>query len=84
MIFVCIWNVTDLKAQETSDSEARKLLMDLPSDIFSGKFAVPDAPAFMLLSTYPSNILRPIDVKDFAVGLADLWGADNKDRKSVV
>ena len=77
IVFVCMGNVTDLEAQETSNSEARKLLMDLPSDIFSGNFAVPDTPAFMLLSTYPSNILRPIDVKDFAVGLADLWGSDN-------
>jgi hypothetical protein len=77
IIFVGIWNVTDVRAQETSDSETHKLLMDLPSDIFSGNFAVPDAPAFMLLSKYPSNILRPIDVKDFAVGLADLWGSDN-------
>ena len=76
MFLACILN-NDLKAQEGSDSETSNLLKGLPSDIFSGNFAVPDAPAFRLLSTYPSKILRPSDVKDFAVGLSDFGGSDN-------
>lgn len=76
MFLACVLN-TNLIAQETSSSEIRSLLMGLPSDIFSGNFAVSDAPAFNLLSTYPSKILRPTDVKDFAIGLSDFVGSDN-------
>jgi hypothetical protein len=40
-------------------------------------FSIPDAPAFKLLGTYPSNILKPVSVRDLAIGISDFLGSDN-------
>lgn len=42
------------------------------------KFAVPDAPAFNILSETPSDILKPASVKDIAIGFSGFLGDDNK------
>jgi len=38
-------------------------------------FAVPDAPAFMLLEVEAGNILRPTTTRDFAISLSDFIGS---------
>lgn len=39
-------------------------------------FAIPDAPALLLLSTKKSSILRPVTVREFAAGVSDFLGTD--------
>ncbi|MFX0212316.1 MAG: hypothetical protein ACFFDT_40460, partial [Candidatus Hodarchaeota archaeon] len=77
ILLACVLNNSNLESHETLDSEIQQLCKDFPSDIFSGNFAVPDAPAFRLLETYPSKILRPSGVRDLALGLSDFWESDS-------
>lgn len=42
------------------------------------KYAVPDAPAFNMISESPSNIFKPASVKDIAFGFSGFLGNDNK------
>ena len=40
-------------------------------------YSVPDAPAFKLLDTDPSNVLKPTSVRELAIGLSDFLRSDN-------
>ena len=48
----------------------------LPPPTFRTNFAVPDAPAFELLSVDPSTILRPQTPRELAVALSNFQGTD--------
>ena len=47
------------------------------SDKYKLDFVIPDIPAFKALNIDPSNILRPSDVKKFAVMLAPFYNNGN-------
>jgi hypothetical protein len=69
ILFTGILNSTSLNAQlENLPTQAHKYRVN---------FAVPDAPAFKLLGTDPSHILRPVTVRDLSIGLSDFLRWDN-------
>ncbi len=43
---------------------------------FKSQYAIPDAPAFSILSSSPNNIMKPGSVRDLAIGLSDFIGED--------
>lgn len=46
----------------------------LTSDSLRTKYAVPESPAFTILSVSPSNILKPVSVKELALGASNFLG----------
>jgi hypothetical protein len=58
-------SVTLVQDQQSPDSLAAKYRVE---------FAVPDAPAFTLLGTDQSQIVRPVSVREFAVAVSDFVG----------
>jgi hypothetical protein len=69
ILFAGILKSTPLNAQlENLPTQAHKYRVN---------FAVPDAPAFKLLGTDPSHILRPVTVRDLSIGLSDFLRWDN-------
>lgn len=69
ILFAGVLNSTSLNARlESLPTQTQKYRVN---------FAVPDAPAFKLLGTDPSHILRPITVRELAIGLSDFLRWDN-------
>lgn len=64
-IFACFILLFSVKARAQADSTlVEKYLLD---------FSVPDMPAFKALGTDPSNLLRPSDVKKFAIMISPFY-----------
>lgn len=65
-LFIAILSLynPDLFSQEMPDTFLKKARVD---------FAVPDAPAFKILQTEPSSVLRPTSAREIAVTIANLF-----------
>src|SRR5688572_9352368 len=50
--------------------------MDTLASKYRVDFAIPDAPAFVLVKVEDSKILRPVSVRDFALGFSNFQDDD--------
>lgn len=73
IVLLILVGVTSNNALQAQPSDAGELL----AYKHCMNYSVPDAPAFKLLGTDPSDILRPASVRDLAIGLSDFLGSDN-------
>jgi hypothetical protein len=69
---------TELKDMFHPDIKiSKKAMPEVLAKNFLLDFAVPDAPAFNLLDTDPSSILRPTTLKELSTHLSDFIDSDN-------